>query len=178
MEFLRFCRYNLRHLDKRGSVKLYQDLFMQDDVINYNIETEDGWTPIHLFCRYFKHSNLFQFLDFFISKGADANAKTNEGWNPLHFLFRNVSELLDSGFDLIGLSMLLIDNGADVNAITSMGWTPLHFVCQYWDSQNIPIKLINFLVEVYHADLNAMRSDDRDTTPRDLLAQKGCYKYH
>jgi len=118
---------------------------------------------------------LFQFLDFLIGKGANANAnKTNEGWNPLHFLFRNViSELLDRGFDLIGLSVLLIDNGAYVNAITTMRWTPLYFVCQYCDSQNIPIICIDILVGVYHADLNASRSDDRDTTPMDLLTQRG-----
>jgi len=120
---------------------------------------------------------LIDFVRLLIEKGADASATTNEGWNPLHFLFRNISEIFNKGIDVIGLASMLIQNGANVNARTSKEWTPLHFVCQYCDSQNMPIDLTYYLVEVHNADLDAIRAGD-DVTPSKLLVQKGCYEFY
>ncbi len=96
------------NVKQHESNQLFQKIAMAEHV-NFNIETEDGWAPIHFFCRYFKHSNLIDFVRLLIDKGADAQAKTIKEWNPLHFLFRNIRELSDKGVDLIELASLLIE---------------------------------------------------------------------
>ncbi len=146
---------------------------MQEN-INFNVTTDDGWTPIHLVCRIYKHPNLIKFLQLLISNELDANAITSKGWNSLHFLLRNINFFINEGIDLIEPVAYLLYHECNVNATTSLRWTPLHFVRQYYDGNQIPIKLIQYLVNS-GADLHAVRSDG--CTPLDLLAERVVWSF-
>ena len=83
-------------------------------------QNSDGNTPLHCFCEKFSSPMCQEYVDIFLSMGADINSANNFGETLLH------KACLNSSIRLI-LVNILIERKADVNRLNKNGESPLHF---------------------------------------------------
>ncbi|KAJ3424492.1 ankyrin repeat-containing protein [Anaeramoeba flamelloides] len=92
---------------------------------NINCKNVDGWTPLHMACRY---QNQLKKIIPLIKAGGNVNSKDLRNWRPLHFACRY--------FANVEIVNYLIKNGAKINVITKDNFTPLHFCALSQNQQN------------------------------------------
>jgi len=54
---------------------------------------EDGDTPLHNICYFYKKDNLIDIFQLLIGKGSRSNVKNNNGCTPLHLLLCHYNEI-------------------------------------------------------------------------------------
>lgn len=80
----------------------------------------DGNTPLHFFCEKFANPACQDYIDMFLSMGADVNAANAFGETLLH------KACLNNSIRIILVNALL-EHHADVNKVNNNGDSPLHF---------------------------------------------------
>lgn len=96
------------------------------DVVKFLIENGvevaarelEGWTALHLLCRYYTHDNLIIVINLLIDNGVDVATKQRYDWNALHFVC-----LYHPHENLIEIVNLLLDRGTDPQLETMAGHT-------------------------------------------------------
>ena len=88
--------------------------------IDVRAQNSDGNTPLHCFCEKFSNPMCQEYVDSFLSMGADINSANNFGETLLH------KACLNNSIRLI-LVNILVERKADVNKLNRNGESPLHF---------------------------------------------------
>ena len=124
--------YIARNSNEKGNViDVIQLLFRHG--ANVTLKDKDGWTALHIVCKFYQHENIIDIIRFLIENGIDVNGKTNElEFTALHLLCAYYTNE-----NLIDIIRLFIENGVDIKAKANDGLTALHAVCQYYKKQNI-----------------------------------------
>jgi len=88
--------------------------------IDVRAQNLDGNTPLHFFCEKFANPSCQDYIDQFLSMGADVNAANSFGETLLH------KACLNNSIRIILVNALL-EHHADVNKVNNNGESPLHF---------------------------------------------------
>lgn len=83
---------------------------LRDKKGDANIKMKNKFTPLHMFCGWYKKDNLIDIVRLLIDHGADVNAKTKNGKTSLHLLRQNYQN--DNLEDIVHL---LTRKGADIS---------------------------------------------------------------
>jgi len=88
--------------------------------VDVRAQNLDGNTPLHFFCEKFANPSCQDYIDQFLSMGADVNAANSFGETLLH------KACLNNSIRIILVNALL-EHHADVNKVNNNGDSPLHF---------------------------------------------------
>jgi len=88
--------------------------------VDVRAQNLDGNTPLHFFCEKFANPSCQDYIDQFLSMGADVNAANSFGETLLH------KACLNNSIRII-LVKALLEHHADVNKVNNNGESPLHF---------------------------------------------------
>jgi len=88
--------------------------------VDVRAQNLDGNTPLHFFCEKFANPSCQDYIDQFLSMGADVNAANSFGETLLH------KACLNNSIRII-LVKALLEHHADVNKVNNNGDSPLHF---------------------------------------------------
>jgi ankyrin repeat protein len=107
-------------------------LKMSPDV---NLQTKDGWTPLHLVCRY----GTTEMVESLLKMNPYVNLQTKDGCTPLYIAckYGNV-EMVES----------LLKMSPDVNLQTKDGCTPLHAACEKGHLESVKLLLGNNAIRI------------------------------
>ena len=134
-EILRFYQANnidINTRDAHGNTALHcacQEPVLDERIItgllrfpgvDVSAQNLDGNTPLHFFCEKFSNPACQDYIDQFLSMGADVNAANVFGETLLH------KAVLNSSVRII-LVKALLEHHADVNKVNNNGDSPLHF---------------------------------------------------
>jgi len=134
-EILRFYQENgldINHRDQNGNTALHcacQEPVLDERIItgllkfpgvDVRATNQDGNTPLHFFCEKFANPACQDYIDQFLSMGADVNAANSFGETLLH------KAVLNTSIRIILVNALLAHH-ADVNKVNKNGDSPLHF---------------------------------------------------
>jgi len=88
--------------------------------VDVRAQNLDGNTPLHFFCEKFANPSCQDYIEQFLSMGADVNAANSFGETLLH------KACLNNSIRMI-LVKALLDHHANVNKVNNNGDSPLHF---------------------------------------------------
>lgn len=135
-----------------GETEKCRDLLRADEVL-LNMNSSDGWTPLHLAC-FFGHQETAGML---LGIGADVNARSANAMHntPLHAAAAGRHR---------EICALLLTGGADVNAQQQGGYTPLHSAAANGDADLVRLLLAH--------EANASVKSEKGQTALELARQR------
>ena len=175
---------NINHIDETGLSIIHHAIYYKqrhsiidmetfgylfDHRTNIEIKSNDGMTPLFYLVDYIsgltKGADDFDFVKFFIDKGANVNSTNNDGVSILSRIVR-----YGGNEQMI---KLFIEKGAKVNVQDNEGWTPLHYAMKALpfssskeDEYESRLEIVDYLVSK-GADLNLRNKDGK--TPLECM---------
>lgn len=158
-ELLRFFQENgcpINHPDSHGNTALHcacQEQLLDERIITGLLRQPgidvravnlDGNTPLHFFCEKFSSPLCSDYVEQFLSMGADVNAANSFGETLLH------KACLNNSIRLI-LVNILLEHGADVNKLNSNHEGPLHFAVRM-NREDLVLILLKSGADVFARD--------------------------
>ena len=133
---------------------------------NINARNKEGQTPLHLLLLAMDEDLDIDTIQFFLERGADADAVDNNHLTLLHEVSYNGN---------VNAAQLLLEHGANINARNKEGHTPLHRVLADLDDDmgTHHFDTIQFLLE-HGANVDAL--DDAQSTPLHVASEYGSAK--
>jgi len=109
-----------------GKIGLLNYLFSQK-IVNVNIKDKDGFTLLHVACKYINKLPLDVFKLLIETYGADVNTQDNSKDTPLHVALNFFRQ--ENGGDIAVLTYLLAQKDVNVNITGKKGCHLLHLTC-------------------------------------------------
>lgn len=142
---------------------------IEEQNLNINLPSSQGWCPIHLCINNNIGSKAVECLRYLISKGADINVKNNEGTYPLHIAAsEGQSDCLK----------ILLELKADTKLLDNRGQSALD-LAKLWGHRNCAKYLNNEMWSDEKKTLSEMSYLERQQRCQQLLKQvKTAYDYY
>ena len=139
-----------------GNLEKVKELSNQIDDINWGNPNVDGWTGLHIACRYGKK----EIVEYLISHPKiNVNKEKNDGWTPLFHACAN-------GYVQI-VKILLKDERVNVNKEANDGRTPLFIACDNGKEETVKILFAS------GREIDTTKKTNANETAAEIARKKG-----